>query len=91
MVIHSVDEMELRRVRRSEKSYGYRIIAGQRLAYDVLKEINSHTRQGVLVKRHTSIQIAYLGEYEGCEEGLLLGWNEGGAEGTSLHDLGSDG
>eukprot|EP00970_Alexandrium_tamarense_P012191 scaffold2812_cov62-Alexandrium_tamarense.AAC.1 len=42
-------------------------------------------------KRHTSIQIAYLGEYEGCEEGLLLGWNEGGAEGTSLHDLGSDG
>ncbi len=43
MVVNSVDEMELRRVRRSEKSYGYRIIAGQRLAYDVLKEIKSQT------------------------------------------------
>ena len=47
------------------------------------------------VVNHLSTHFAHLGkedgESEGCEEGLLLGWNEGGAEGTSLHDLGSDG
>ena len=48
MVMNSVDEMELRRVRRSEKSYGYRIIAGQRLAYDALKEIKSQTYGNIL-------------------------------------------
>ena len=48
MVIHSVDEMELRRVRRWEKSCGYRIIASQRLAYDVLKEIKSQKYGNIL-------------------------------------------